>query len=94
MVGFGFRNQIEPFSRMGFRLFLAMCFYARFRQPKTSVRLVSPHWVSQRICGTYQLSIFFLVPAPSDAILRFTVKKQIPINKLTLVVETPHEVWG
>ncbi len=26
--------------------------------------------------------------------LRFTVKKQIPINKLTLVVETAREVWG
>jgi hypothetical protein len=28
------------------------------------------------------------------AILRFTVKKQIPINKLNLVVETAREVWG
>jgi hypothetical protein len=37
---------------------------------------------------------FSLSPRPWMAILRFSVKKQIPINKLNLVIETPREVWG
>jgi hypothetical protein len=40
-------------------------------------------------CGTYRF--FSLGPRPWPAILRFAVKKQIPINKLNLVVETARE---